>query len=585
MSESLLSAVRQKRKQQKPSEQATEAFLREHVDDLRELIAYWRVYPDRLIDFYCSLNPNNNFKLFFYQRLFLRCLMRHKNLYATFVRAWSKSFISVMGLMLKCILYPDAKVFSVAGGKEQSASILSSKLEEICTLIPAISNEIIWDTKGLRANTRQTKDSVRYTFRNGSILENIAASEKTRGARYHSGLMEECIGIDQDILNEVIVPTMNVNRIVKGVSDTTERINKSSTFITTAGYKNTFSYDKLIQILCQAVARPEDNMVIGGSWRVPVIEGLLDRDFVTQLKLDGTFNEASFEREYESKWTGDIEKAFFSNEVFDRNRILNLPEYKPNGRANSKSYYLMGVDVGRFGCTTEVCIFKVTPAVTGTPLKQLVNIYTFEAEHFGVQALKLKKLFLQYGCKIAVVDGNGLGAGLVDFLVTDQIDPDTGEMLFNWGVENDSDRKYKNFETPDTIHNALYIMKANAALNTEMYAYCQTQMQHGKIKFLIDDTVAKNKLMAQAQGKKMSPEQRAEYLKPFVQTNILKEQMANLVEETEGANIILKPNNRKIKYDKVSALIYGLYWCKLQEDKGRKRRSRDLSSMVLFSKH
>ena len=164
MSESLLSAVRQKRKQQKPSEQATEAFLREHVDDLREFIAYWRVYPDRLIDFYCSLNPNNNFKLFFYQRLFLRCLMRHKNLYATFVRAWSKSFISVMGLMLKCILYPDAKVFSVAGGKEQSASILSSKLEEICTLIPAISNEIIWDTKGLRANTRQTKDSVRFTF-------------------------------------------------------------------------------------------------------------------------------------------------------------------------------------------------------------------------------------------------------------------------------------------------------------------------------------------------------------------------------------------------------------------------------------
>ena len=41
----------------------------------------------------------------------------------------------------------------------------------------------------------------------------------------------------------------------------------------------------------------------------------------------------------------------------------------------------------------------------------------------------------------------------------------------------------------------------------------------------------------------------------------------------------------KILKDKVSALIYGLYWCKLQEDKGKKRRSRDLSSMVLFSKH
>lgn len=95
----------------------SEDLLRENVDAYRELISYWRMYPDRLIDYYCSLNPNNSFKLFFYQRVFLRCIMRHKNVYATFVRAWSKSFMSVMSLMLKCILYPNAKVFSVAGGK------------------------------------------------------------------------------------------------------------------------------------------------------------------------------------------------------------------------------------------------------------------------------------------------------------------------------------------------------------------------------------------------------------------------------------------------------------------------------------
>ena len=98
---------------------------------------------------------------------------------------------------------------------------------------------------------------------------------------------------------------------------------------------------------------------------------------------------------------------------------------------SAKGYYLMGVDVGRFGCTTEACIFKITPAPSGVPLKQLVNIYTFEAEHFGLQAIELKKLFNQYKCRAAVIDGNGLGAGLVDFLVTDQIDPDTDEILYN----------------------------------------------------------------------------------------------------------------------------------------------------------
>ena len=130
----------------------------------------------------------------------------------------------------------------------------------------------------------------------------------------------------------------------------------------------------------------------------------------------------------------------------------------------------------------------------------------------------------------------------------------------------------------------MYIMKATAPLNTEMYSYCQTQLQHGKIKFLIDDSVAKNKLMAQAQGKKMTPEKRAEYLLPYVQTNILREQMANLIEESEGANILLKPANKKIKHDKFSALIYGLYYCKLEEDKGRKRSSRNISDFMMYTK-
>jgi len=52
--------------------------------------------------------------------------------------------------------------------------------------------------------------------------------------------------------------------------------------------------------------------------------------------------------------------------------------------------------------------------------------------------------------------------------------------------------------------------------------------------------VAKVKLLDTAAGKKMTPERRAEYLKPFTLTSILKEEMMNLREENEGINIILK---------------------------------------------
>lgn len=53
---------------------------------------------------------------------------------------------------------------------KESAMILNSKIEEICTLIPALANEIVWDTRGKIATTSRTKDSVEIAFKNGLIL-------------------------------------------------------------------------------------------------------------------------------------------------------------------------------------------------------------------------------------------------------------------------------------------------------------------------------------------------------------------------------------------------------------------------------
>ena len=102
-------------------------------------------------------------------------------------------------------------------------------------------------------------------------------------------------------------------------------------------------------------------MVLGGTWRTPVAMGLQSKTFITDQKNEGTYNEASFEREYESHWTGTVEDAFFSGEAFDRNRILRQPEYEASGRSNKNSYYVVGCDVGRKGCQSVATIVKVTP--------------------------------------------------------------------------------------------------------------------------------------------------------------------------------------------------------------------------------
>lgn len=560
-----------------------EKKVRKNIYHYQKIISYWRLYPDKFVDYLCSLNPNNTFRFYFFQRIFLRCSMRYRTFYAVFSRGFSKSFLAVMCLMLKAILYPGAKLATVSDGKSQSAMILSNKLTEICKLIPALKPEIEWDTRGKIAQTSQTKDSVVYQFKNGSEIRNAAMSENTRGARFQSLLVEECAKVDQEKLTQVIMPTLVISRKINGKADPNEVLNQSAVFVTSAGFKNTYAYEKLIDTLCHAVARPKTAFIMGGDWRIPVVEGLQPADFIKAQEQDVSMDEAGFDREFNSLWAGTVVGAFFDPQKFDKNRILHIAETRYNKGLSSKGYYVLGVDVGRVGCTTEIVVIKATPAPSGQYIKQIVNIFTLEEEHFGVQAVKLKRIFNDFKADMCVVDANGIGTGLVDFLVSDQEDPDTGETLWNWGVYNDENKVYRKFETPETIKNAMYVMKANQQINSDLYAYCQTQMGYGRLKFLIDENTAKNKLMSQVQGQKMSPTQRAAYLRPYVETSILKSQLINLVQTNDGANIILKQDSRKILKDKVSALIYALSWIKLKEEKNHKGKGRNIADFMFFS--
>lgn len=560
----------------------SEERLRTCMPELKKAISFYRAYPDIFIDH--IKGPDCVFKFYTYQRVFLRIVMRYKWTYAVYPRAFSKSFLTMMSLMLKAILYPGVQAAVTTGGKEQAASITMAKIEEICKLIPALSNEINWS----RGQTKKSKDNVKYIFKNGSVIDILAARESSRGQRRNCIVIEESILMDGDALNEIIIPTTNVDRLLgDGSKHSEEIVNKSQTFITTAGWKNSFPYDKLIDMLINSIIDPKHYMIMGGTFETPVKEGLLEEDFVDKLKLEGTFNDSSFDREYRSIWSGDAENAYFNSEVFDKHRQLLQPEHEYSGRSSKNAFYVLGVDVGRTGCTTEVNVIKCTPQPQGASLKSIVNLYSYEAEDFEEQAIKIKKLYYKYKARICSIDANGLGIGFIDFMTKAQIDPETGDELPPFGVEGGTfeevHEQYKKIKGDNIEKDAMFLIKANAPINTEAHAYVQTQLSSGKIKLLIDEREASTKLMSTKVGQNMTPEQRGEYLMPFTQTTILKEQLMNLIEENEGVNIILKQNNKSIKKDKFSAFEYGLYYIKLDEEKKRKRKSYSISDLMFFS--
>lgn len=142
--------------------------------------------------------------------------------------AYSKSFLATLVLMLRCILYPRCKLFVTSGGKEQAAGIVKEKTTELCNLIPALRKEIDWG----KGRTLEGKDYVKYLFKNGSYYDNIAARESSRGKRRHAGVIEECVGVDGKILQEVIIPTMNVSRLcMDGSTHPEEQLNKAQLYI------------------------------------------------------------------------------------------------------------------------------------------------------------------------------------------------------------------------------------------------------------------------------------------------------------------------------------------------------------------
>ena len=378
---------------------------------------------------------------------------------------------------------------------------------------------------------------------------------------------------------------MNVSRrAANGEVDPDETLNKSQIYVTTAGFKDSFAYQKQLQLLLWQIMRPGSSFIFGGTWRIPVRHNLLDRGFVRDMRQDGTFNDTSFEREYESIWSGTMEDAFFNADQFDKYRVLSQPEVEHVNKGSNGFYYIFGIDVGRQAAQTVIMVFKVNPQPQGSHFKSLVNIYTSDNEHFEEQSLFIKKLFYKYYPKAIAIDANGLGAGLVDYLITKNTDKKTGEEYAPFGVINDDRGDYRKYYASEvsTEHNLLYLIKANADINNEAHVNVVTQISSGKVRFLVDERAAKNKLLNTRYGKEMIPEVRQQYLRPFVLTSILKEEMMNLREKRDGKNVILEKANNKIAKDKFSAFEYGLYYIKILEDSDKKKKGKFKPSDFLF---
>ena len=551
-----------------------EDYLRKHKKEIGDMFTFFSAYPDLFLDL---ITPEEeHFQLFFYQRIFLRAAMRFKSVYLTAARAFSKSFLTILALMLQCIFIPGRKVFICAPNKNQGAQIAKEKITEIYRHWPLIRNEVegseLSDTPG-----NFGKDYVTIKFKNGSQFDVVGAIDSTLGGRRHGGLIDEIKNHDEEAISTIVLPLLNVSRYQPNGEVNDKEPNQQVICCTSAWQKQSFAYDKLISIFEESIMLPKTAFCMGCDYRVPMLHGLLGKDYINRLKLDPAFNEVSFATEYLSLWQGASDESWFNFERMRKHRKIKNPETHAKFRPGSNQFYLLSVDVGRLNDQTVVTVFRVNIDEQGRHWATLVNLYVIarvaETKTFSQQAIDIKKLIKDFQPREVVIDTNGLGVGLADEMIKPQVD-ELGEYYPAYAFANDEN--YYAIQ-PKNAPKILYGIKANGPLNSKIHGNAYSRLSSGLVKFLVTEQEAKSSLMSTAAGQKMSIVKRVERILPHEMTTKLFEEMANLRLKRTGSatDIVLEQINPRYPKDKYSSFAYGLWRIKeLEEDYTTKRRRR-----------
>ena len=316
------------------------------------------------------------------------------------------------------------------------------------------------------------------------------------------------------------------------------------------------------------------------------MHGLVDKTYINKLKMSPSYNEASFAREYLSRWSGEAEDSWFNFEKLNKHRKLKNPETRKNNGLQNNQFYLLSVDVGRIHDQTVVCVLKVT-IIKDVYYCSLVNLFVLgreaQTKTFYQQCIDLKRIIKDFNPKEVVIDTNGLGIAIAEEMTRVQTDQ-LGNTYPSYGFINDTEMKKT--QPKDAIC-ILYGIKANGPLNSLIHGNAYTRLNSGLVKFLIKEQEAKSALLATKVGQKMSPENRIKRLMPHEMTTRLFDEMANLrLKKTGGMDIILEQINSRYPKDKYSAFAYGLWRIKELEEtafKKIRRRGEGERKLVFFT--
>ena len=543
----------------------TKDRIQKNIQGYGKALNFFLAYPDRLVDI---MTPGDSaFKLYFVQRIVLRSMSRHRQSYMTFTRSFSKSFLAFLSRYIFAMLVPHHKAFIVSGTKIQAAQIAKEKVvQDLWVKFPLLENEMQkFRVAGkLQEPYLQGKDYAEFNFTHGGTFDVVGSGSSIRGARRHSGIFEEVIEHDPIEINEHIIPLMNKQRITsKGIINEHEP-HGSKIYVTTAGYQGTFAYEKLIETICYTAIDPDKYIVLGGSYHIPLMVGLLDQQAMVEVLSSPSFQQDSVDREYRSKWSGSpVGAAFTSNRIQELRKIIRA-ETRASEKMEQDDFYVISADMAKDGsANTAVVVMKVQPKEFSFVYK-VVNLYSIESSNYEEVAAIMKRTIANFDARLLIYDANGIGAALRDWLNKEQPDAKTGQILPGYGIINPPTNSEKDLRKVSRDLNICYEVKASGDVAGHVNKVFFSKIGSGNIRFLIKSNQAIDKLQDFQNFASSSSPVKKKILRPYFMMDKLEEEMRNLdiidnVDGTNPNNIRVKRRDQRVQKDFFSAVSYGIY--------------------------
>lgn len=524
------------------------------LENYYDIISFFRFYPDLMLDMLKP--PKGGINLHLDQRVFLRCDLRFLSMYGDFSRGYAKTYDEVVDCCCAAMLYPNISLAISAQTKENAADLLESKYNEIIKHYPLMANEV--------EKTKFQRGIAYIKFKNGATIDAIANAQSTKGQRRTRLKIEESALLNNKLYEDALAPVVEVPRLTVGklgIPDPCE-LNQQIHFFTTAGFKGSDEYNRLLSMI-DDMENLNGKIVLGSNWMLPCWYGRgSSKSQILNKKKDMSM--VAFAQNYEQEWVGAAEGA-----LVNINKLLDCRVLLKPSKISTEDEYFMGVDVARSQKTSNnqssIVVGKIIRnankskiiAVDIVDIVNIPNIYNFDK-----QAIRVKQVQKQYKARMVICDGNGLGAGLVDALLRESVDPLTGESLGCWDTINDNNEP----EIPNSPK-LVYNLKAQTCQNEIVTTFID-YVESGKLKLL------ERKL--DTDFTESDWENSEKLIRPYIETDAFIEEAANLkLKHLNGGSVSIEQATKKVNKDRVSALIYMLWYIE--------KFARDLSEESEYS--